>query len=144
MTDAELLSAFESCTLPFEQWTHRAHVKVAYLYARQYPFEEALRRMRASIKAYNASTNTPESPVRGYNETTTRAFLHLIAATLSSCEKTHPVKTADEFCDTHQQLMNRNVLRLFYSPAHRMHPLAKLMFVEPDLALLPRIGPASE
>jgi GNAT superfamily N-acetyltransferase len=144
MTDADLLQAFEACTLPFAQWTHRAHVKVGYLYLRQYPFDEAMRRVRASIKAYNAAHNTPESPVRGYNETTTRAFLQLIAATISACDKTHPVTTADEFCDKHPQLMTPNVLRLFYSPHHRMHPLAKLRFIEPDLAPLPRIIPALE
>ena len=25
------LAAFESCTLPFEQWTHRAHLRMALL-----------------------------------------------------------------------------------------------------------------
>ncbi len=33
MTDDEFLAAFEDCTLPFEQWHHRAHVRVAFLYA---------------------------------------------------------------------------------------------------------------
>jgi len=28
MTDDEYLRAFEQLTLPFEQWTHRAHVDV--------------------------------------------------------------------------------------------------------------------
>ena len=28
-SDQDFLRAFEDCTLPFEQWKHRAHVKVA-------------------------------------------------------------------------------------------------------------------
>ena len=44
MTDQELLSLFESCELPHEQWTHRAHVRVAYMYLNQFPFSEALGR----------------------------------------------------------------------------------------------------
>jgi len=48
--------------------------------------------------------------------------------------------TADEFCDRHPQLLNKHVLRFFYSPNRRLHPEAKFRFVEPDLAPLPRIG----
>ena len=35
MTDGEFLSCFENCSLPFDQWNHRAHVKVAFLYLRE-------------------------------------------------------------------------------------------------------------
>jgi hypothetical protein len=39
MTDRQFLRAFEMRTLPFNQWTHRAHVKVAFLYLRDFPFD---------------------------------------------------------------------------------------------------------
>ena len=139
MTDDQLIDAFEKRTLPFEQWTHRAHVKVAVTYLRRHPFDEALQLMRAGIKAYNAHNAVPEGPSSGYNETTTVAFAHLIAATLAAYGQTHPTPTADDFCDAHPQLMTRHALRLFYSPQQRMHPLAKIQFIEPDLAPLPRI-----
>jgi hypothetical protein len=139
MTDDEHLRAFEGLTLPFEQWTHRAHVKVAFTYLRRHPFDESLRRMRHGVKAYNARHGVPEGPTSGYNETTTHAFLHLVAATLHAYGTTHPTPDADAFCDTHPQLMTRHILRLFYSPERRMHPLAKTQFVEPDLAPLPKI-----
>jgi len=139
MDDPELLQQFENLSLPFAHWTHRAHVKVAFLYLRAHPFDEALARMRKGIKAYNAANKVLESPTGGYNETTTRAFLHLIAATIAAYGQGMPTPTADSFCDMHPQLMTRNVLRLFYSPQQRMHPLAKTQFVEPDLAPLPRI-----
>jgi hypothetical protein len=139
VTDDEHLRAFEDLTLPFEQWTHRAHVKVALTYLRRHPFSEALRRMRAGIKAYNARHGVPESEVSGYNETTTRAFMHLILATMHAYGQTHPAEDADAFCEAHPQLMTRHALRLFYSPGQRMHPLGKTQFIEPDLAPLPRI-----
>jgi hypothetical protein len=137
--DAALLRKFEDCTLPFDQWTHRAHVRVAFTYLRKHPFNDALARMRAGVKRYNGHNNVPESPTSGYNETTTHAFLHLIAAVMSAYAQSFPVESANEFCDTHPQLMTRHVLRLFYSPQRRMDPLAKSQFVEPDLAPLPRI-----
>jgi hypothetical protein len=140
MDDAEFFRQFEDCALPFDQWTHRAHVKVAYLYLRQFPFGEALDHIRPRIKRYNAAHNVPEDlPTRGYNETTTHALLHLIAAVMQAYEKTHPVQTADEFCDMHPQLMSKHVLRFFYTPDRRMHPQTKTQFIEPDLAPLPKL-----
>ncbi|HEX4055506.1 MAG TPA: hypothetical protein VHX86_14675 [Tepidisphaeraceae bacterium] len=139
MDDAELLRQFESCALPFEQWTHRAHVKTAYIYLQRYPFNDALEHIRTGIKRYNAANKVPEDgPLRGYNETTTHALLHLIAAVMHAYEKTHPVHDADEFCDAHPQLMSKHVLRFFYTPERRMHPQAKTQFIEPDLAPLPK------
>jgi len=138
MDDGELLRQFESLTLPASEWTHRCHVKVAYLYLRLHPFAEALDRMRRGIKAYNAIRQVPESSTSGYNETTTHAFMHLISAVMKAYDSTFPTSSADAFCETHPQLMSRHILRLFYSPERRMHPDAKTRFVEPDLSPLPR------
>jgi hypothetical protein len=137
--DRALLQQFESRSLPFEQWTHRAHVRVAYLYLSQHPFDTALEHMRRGVQRYNAANHVPESPTSGYNETTTRAFLHLIAAVKAAYAETHPVESSDAFCDAHPQLMTKHALRLFYSPQRRMDPSAKTQFVPPDLAPLPRI-----
>jgi hypothetical protein len=139
MEDPEFLRQFETCTLPYEQWTHRAHVKVAFLYLRDNSFAEALKTVRSRIEAYNAHNQVPESPTSGYNETTTRAFLQIVYATMGAYEKMYPTPDADSFCDTHTQLLNRSILRLFYSPERRSHPDAKQSFVEPDLAPLPRV-----
>jgi hypothetical protein len=137
--DRDLIRQFETCSLGFEQWTHRAHVRVAYLYLCAHPFETALEQMRRGVQRYNAANNVPESLTSGYNETTTRAFLHLIAAVKAAYSQTHPAESSDAFCDTHPQLMTKHALRLFYSPQRRMDPRAKTKFVEPDLAPLPQI-----
>jgi hypothetical protein len=137
--DRDFVEQFESLTLPFDRWTHRAHVRVAYLYLRQHPFDQALARIRAGIKAYNAANKVPEGPTSGYNETTTHAFLHLVAAVMFAYDKALPVTDSESFCDMHPQLMSKHILRFFYSPAQRMHPSAKVSFVEPDLTPLPKI-----
>src|ERR1043165_5068851 len=97
--DRDFLGQFESCSLPFEQWTHRAHVRVGYLYLCTHPFEGALDLMRRGVRRYNAANQVPEGPTSGYNETTTHAFLHLVAAVMRAYGHTFPVKSADEFCD---------------------------------------------
>jgi|SRR5580658_557921 hypothetical protein len=137
--DAEFLRLFQSCELPFHQWTHRSHVKIAYLYLSQFPFPHALAELGPAIQRYNAANKVPETQTRGYNQTTTHALLHVIAAVMAAYRKTHPVQSADEFCDKHPELMSQYVLRLFYSPQRRMHPQATTTFIEPDLAPLPRI-----
>lgn len=140
MSDDDLIRQFEDLSLPFETWAqHRTHVKVTYLYLRKYAFDDALERIRHGIKTYNHSKNVPEGPMQGYNETTTTGFVHLIAAVMAAYGTYFPTTTADEFCDTHPQLLSKHALRFFYSPEQRLSPLAKTQFVEPDLAPLPKI-----
>ena len=138
LPDDQLLTQFEALTLPFNQWTHRAHVRIAFLYLRAHDFAEAAARMRRGVQNYNAANHVPESATSGYNETTTIAFLHLIHATVRAYNDSHPTPDSSTFCDTHPQLMTRHALRLFYSPQRRMHPDAKRTFFEPDLAPLPK------
>ena len=134
-SDTDFLQAFEDCTLPFAEWKHRAHLKVAYLYLRQHPFAEALDRMRAGIQHYNAATNTPEALDRGYHETVTVAWLRLVHFTL--CEY-GLAASAEEFLEVQEHLLNRKALRFFYSRDHIISWRAKMEFVEPDLAPLPQ------
>ena len=138
MNDQELYERFCDCTLPPEEWTHRGHVKVAYLHLCKFPFDEALVVLRDRIKLYNASRNVPEGPLQGYNETTTHAFLHIIKATINAYGEKLPTHDADSFCDTHTHLLNKHLLRVFYSPEKRLHPDAKSKFIEPDLTSLPK------
>jgi hypothetical protein len=134
-SDEEFLRAFEDCTWPFEQWKHRAHIKVAYLYLRRWPYAEALRKIRESIQRYNAATSTPESLERGYHETVTVAWLKLVDFTL--CEY-GPAANADEFLEAQEHLLNRKALRFFYSRDQIVSWRAKAEFVEPDLAPFPQ------
>jgi len=55
VTDHELVNTWESLNLPIENWTHRSHVRVAFTYLQRHAFAEALAKMRAGIKAYNAA-----------------------------------------------------------------------------------------
>lgn len=135
MDDAEFLSTFEACRWPLERWHHRDHVKLAYLYLRRHPLEEASARLRNGIQAHNAVHHIPESLTSGYHETMTQAWLRLVHVIL--CEY-GPADTADGFCDAHPELLEKKALRLFYSRERFLSAEAKATFVEPDLAPLPR------
>lgn len=137
MNDEEFLKQFESSTWPLEEWHHKQHIKVAYLYLCRYPFDAAMDRIREKIKAYNKAQKIPDAPDRGYHETMTQAWMRLVYLTL--CEY-GPAETADAFYERSPQLSQLKTLRLFYSREVFMSPRAKVEFVEPDLGPLPRSG----
>lgn len=139
MTDAdlELLDAFEASAIPLDQWNQKTHVSIAFLLLGAHPFEEALIRMRQGIREYNEVHGIADSPTTGYNETTTVAMLRIIHAVMLAYGETFPVRSAEEFCDLHPELMSKHLLRFFYSPGRRMDPAAKTEFLAPDLTELP-------
>ncbi len=144
MDDARLLQAFESTELPFQEWTHEAHLRVAYLYLSKHGFEEGLPRLRSGIKRYNAAHEVPEGPTSGYNETTTVAFARIVDTIRRAYAEAIPTSDSTSFVEAHPQLQNKHILRFFYSPAQRLKPEAKHSFVEPDLAPLPQLPDSIE
>lgn len=138
MNDDELLAAFENCSLPYDQWTHRAHVRVAYRYALQSDLNSAIDRIRIAIKAYNKATDTPESLDRGYHETITRAFMTLVSAAIND---TGPHQSSDDFCNAHPELLSKSALQTYYSRDRLLSWDAKSHFVTPDLRPLPVVLP---
>jgi hypothetical protein len=135
MTDESLLRRFEACELSTEEWHHREHVRLAYLYLLRLPQEEALNRMRAGLKALNAAQKVPENLDRGYHETLTQGWMRLMHCAL--CEF-GPAENSETFLDQHTHLLARRALLFFYSRDRIKSWEAKENFVEPDLAPLPR------
>ena len=135
LDDGELLTRFERAELEPEQWIHRTHVRIGYLYLRAHPFADAFDRMRAGVKALNRAHGRLDMPLSGYHETMTGAWLRLIDATIR-----HQGSGADsnDFCDSQPQLLSKKALRLFYSASRIMAPEAKVTFVEPDLTAFPK------
>jgi hypothetical protein len=134
-TDLDFIARFEAQQWPINQWRHRDHVRLAYLYLRRYSFFEAADQIRAGIKAHNIAWGLGDSPTSGYHETMTIAWLRLIDTIMreygSEC-------SSEAFADEHPELLEKKALRLFYSKGLLMSAVAKSEFVEPDLAALPR------
>ena len=135
MDDDELLRQFESGTFPLEDWHHREHIRIAYMYLQKYGFGEALIRLREGIQRFNALKGIVDGPGRGYHETMTQAWLRLVDFTM----KQHgAADSADAFAENNPQLLEQRSMRFFYSRERFMSAEAKARFVEPDLAPLPR------
>jgi hypothetical protein len=126
MNHEEFLTAFESCTLPREHWTHSAHVRLAWLYLTQLPFAAALDRIRDGIRRYNAAGGSD-----GYHETITVAFTRLVHARLA------PDRAPEDFpafqARNPELFAGRgDLLGQHYSSATLASTEAKQRFVEPD------------
>ena len=130
MNDEEFLAAFEACTL--DEFHHRDHIKVTYLYLRRHPIDQAIVKVRAGLQALAVAWGAPVDDLeKGYHETMTQAWVRLVHLTLSDCGV---AESADAFCDQQPQLMQKTRLELFYSRERLMTWKAKREYVEPDLA----------
>jgi hypothetical protein len=153
MTDGEFLVAFEACSIPRSEWTHEAHVRMAWLYLSRRPFTDALDRIRRGIRKLNDRIGQPAATHRapaqrrtsatngdpnGYHETITVALTRIIADRICSGEDYLG------FRDRNPDLFDRKLPALFahYSTALLLSPEARRSFVDPDVLKLPPVKPA--
>jgi hypothetical protein len=150
MTDDEFLCAFEECTLERKDWTHAAHVRMAWLYlTRIQSVPGTLDRVRGGIKKLNASFISrlqasgvlpPEKApdprgLDGYHETITVAFVTVIASRIRAGEDfaAFRERNADLFDRKFPALLKHYTSDRLYSS------MAKSEFLEPDLEPLPAV-----
>lgn len=125
MTDALFLSAFLDTTLPRAEWTHAAHVRMAYLMLSQ---GEGFPTIRDGIRRYNAAHRSS-----GYHETITVAFVRLVEVALAQT----PDLDWPAFAEAHPALFSPTVLERHYAPETLRSPEAKGGWIEPDREPLP-------
>lgn len=127
MRDRELVDAFEACTLPPAEFTHRSHVRLAWLYLREAPLLETLTRYSEGIKRYAGSLGAGAK----YHETITWAFLFLIHERMQHSA----AATFDEFAAQNEDLFGP-ILQRYYTSEVLASDLARRTFVLPTLSLI--------
>jgi hypothetical protein len=148
MSDEDFLAQFESGTLPYRHWTHRAHLRVAYCYLTRFGLEETIPKVTAGIRAYNRSQGIVDTLTSGYHETMTVAWIHLVVGMLGEYGPSGAIDSAGALADlgdapsqvflaAQTRLWEKNLLRLYYSRERLGSPQAKYHFVLPDLTPLP-------
>ena len=121
-------------TLPKPEWTHAAHFAAALWLLRHQPDFVGARDMPGIIRAYNLTTNTPNTDTAGYHHSITLASLRAAAAALSVTEA--PLHAILDTllagpCGQRDWLLAHWRRETLFSPA------ARLGWVAPDLAPLP-------
>ena len=103
--DARFLAALESCTLPPWVFTHRNHVRAAYLYLTRLPFGAAIDAMCATLRRYTAHLGAADK----YHETITVAFVALVNA-----QRAQPQESWEEFVLRNPALLDAKLLGAYY------------------------------
>ena len=124
MTDEEFIDAFEAGRL--RAFTHRDHVRMAFVYARAGGAEHAVANARAGIARLAAGTSK-------YHETLTVAWARAVAH-MSARSDAH---SFDGFLSEFPQLERRDLLSAHYTRERLFSDEARAGFVEPDLRPLP-------
>jgi hypothetical protein len=128
MIDDEFLERFERCDL--DEFHHRDHVRLAWLYLRAGEWDDAVRRIRDGIRRFAVHHGAS----RKYHETITIAWLAVVAAAIDASPD---VADFDAFLATHERLLDPGALRAHYSPELLASDRARAEWVEPDLEPIP-------
>ncbi len=130
MTAAErdALDAFRAGTLPASRFHHADHVRMAWVYVREYGLDEALRQFAADLKHFAVAKGVPGL----YHATITTAYLAILAERVTGT----PTDDWDSFAAAHPDLLRwkPGVLDTYYSPERLGSPAARTQFLLPDRA----------
>lgn len=126
------MQAFEETKLPFEEWTHKAHVRMAWNYISQHGQEDATPLIKQGIMRFNERN---KDKVRvGYSETITMFYIHVVTKALESMPPEH---TFEDFLQLHQDIASKEYLLKYYSPDVLAQSESKRTFFKPDRLSLP-------
>jgi GNAT superfamily N-acetyltransferase len=135
--ETDFLRDFEECALLESQWTHLAHIRVAWLYLTQFASLDALARIRSGIARFNAEVLGRRQE---YHETVTVAFARIIA------DRMVPGKAWADYLQGIDDIVSASspILETYYSPERLGSARARKEFVEADRCQLPNFRDAQQ
>ena len=126
-----LAESFESCSLPDDDFDHRAHLAVAVWYLSTMTVEEAARRMREGLLRFLAHY---EVDAQKYNETITRFWVRRLHKLLSETDSSRPL--AERANQAIELAGGSTIIFNYYSRALLFSEEGRTGWVEPDLKQL--------
>jgi hypothetical protein len=130
--DVEFRAAFEAGAYAPANFSHRAHVRLAYVYLAGSDVDVALERMRSALVSFLAHHGIPAAK---YHETLTRAW---ILAVHHFMHRSSEASSADDFIERNPMLLDTKIMLTHYSAELLFSDVARAAFVEPNLDPIPR------
>lgn len=130
--DRAFAAAFEAGEIAPDAFSHRDHLRLAYVYLADADVDAAHGRMRSALIGFLDRHGITATK---YHETMTRAW---ILAVRHFLEKTDTASSADEFIDAHPEMLDPAIMLTHYSAGRLFSDEARADFVEPDLQPIPR------
>ena len=131
-SDDDFLRAFEDLTFPADQFRHREHIRVAWLYLKSSDATRAAERMAAGIRRFANHHGATQK----YHHTLTLFWMRLVAVALVG---TPDEPAFEEFLAVHPELRDKNLIAKYYSKEHLQTSAAREGWVDPDLQPLPEL-----
>lgn len=129
-----LVTRFETQSLPKPEWTHGAHIVMAFHFLGKYPWPECLGFIRSGIIAHNESVGTPNTDDEGYHETITLFWMHTIRHFIEDRQAEEVDALVNAFLETEKASPSYPLE--FYTRDHLFSTKARRIWVEPDLKKL--------
>jgi N-formylglutamate deformylase len=100
MTDSEFLQQIEACTLPKDAFTHRNHVRLAWLYLSDLPGGDPDARIAGTIQRYATSINAATK----YDHALTMRWMRRVEAAMAAA----PAASFEAFITARPELLERS------------------------------------
>jgi hypothetical protein len=130
LTDQEFVRKFEACQLSNDNFHHRDHIRLAFIYLQRYSELEARGCIAGAIRKFAAHHGQSGK----YHETLTVAWLRLVGSAMSRVPRD---ASFDELTIAAPDLLDKRTIEKFYSSAALSSEDARTFWVEPDLQPLP-------
>jgi hypothetical protein len=126
LDEANFVAGFRDGTLGTDQFHHRDHVRMAWLYVREFGLEAAVTRFTADLRAFAAAKGVPGL----YHATITVAYLTLVAERL----RTATDAPWEAFAGANADLLRwkPSVVDDFYTAERLWSDDARAQFLLPD------------
>lgn len=102
LSDQAFVEAIEACTLPGAEFTHRNHVRLAWLYLQDGDAETAGRRIGDTILRYATSLGAAKK----FDADLTLRWMQVVERAVQLT----PATDFDTFIDAHPELLRRDLL----------------------------------
>ena len=125
MTDTDFARAFERGDVPPSEFTHRSHIRLAWVYLQEGPsFDTAVRRVRDGIRQFAAAAGKADK----YHETMTVGWMTVLAA---ARDRVGAV-SFDELLRLAPELADKDLLLRHYTRDRLFSDAARDAWVPPD------------
>ncbi len=130
-SDSIFLDQVESREFPADEFDHRAHLRLAYIYLCSFDIENSISQVKQSLLGLLNKAGI--DPDEKYHETLTCVWVGLLANSMTGLEG---IESFDDFIQTSSQLMDSKLPLQYYSHGLLFSDQARKEFVQPDLKVL--------
>ncbi len=126
LPEQQFLTKFENTSLDPRYFNHLGHLRIAWIYLKQYPTEQAIKKIAAGINRYATALGAPEK----FHMTITIALAQIIASRINK----YKALSWEDFVEVNQDLLvdAKQLLANYYSSNLIGRESARVEYLKPD------------